>query len=165
MLRSWTSTMKCAVLRRCPEAPSLTFPALAPDGRGEREMVAKRARYTPLLESTGCGNRPVRRAFLASLVVGSRAVPGTPPLAFGLRQVGTNAARGATSEFSVSFARLRLRHVVPALRSAQEIADGGIACPGASTIVTWHAPGLGATSAFDVSAVEHTTGRTHSARK
>jgi hypothetical protein len=43
--------------------------------------VAKQSRFTPLLESTSCGNRPVRRAnFLGNSALQNRPLPtGRPP--------------------------------------------------------------------------------------
>ena len=73
------------------------------------EIVAKRSRFTPLLESTSCGNRPVRRAisaFRGNRLIGlSSRVSALAPLS----RSAPNPARGShfPSEFQFSPGALR----------------------------------------------------------
>src|SRR4051794_9429479 len=76
------------------------------------EIVAKHSRSTPLLESTSCGNRPVRRANL------SRSVPDTwvtVPLLPNTRTPRAPAPHDASRrELTPEEVRARMARVAPA---------------------------------------------------
>lgn len=74
---SWSSSCSVATRYRCPVLdgdrghelqlePAGSAERLASRGLSRGEILAKILQFTPLLESTSCGNRPVRRANLFS---------------------------------------------------------------------------------------------------